>query len=503
VSAVADYRLRRRKQDLRTPGKAASLLIANTSVNRKDMNMREPRSSISCRVIAACIGLLVAALALPIWSAPPEKSPGRTRTSRERMLPERLAAAHENVRRYQAARETLSPLPGYADYRAAIHLHVEDSSHTGGTYPEVLREAKQNGVSVIMLSDHYRPPRDFMDSWHSLKDGVLFIPGCEAKGFLLYPTSSIMAVMDGAKETLIERTTQGDGLIFLSHVEERVAHPMDGLTGMEVYNRHYDAMEDIDALLAIGMMMTDATELATLKRLVDTYRDELLAAHLDYPTVYLNKWDKETQIRRLTGVAANDCHHNQVFIVKMIDERTVGIGTTFDRDDELRVVTADKRPGILELTKGHKPGDELGRVDLDTYGNSFRTVSTHILAPELTEPAVRAALRSGHAYVSHDWMCDPTGFRFVATPQGSAAGQPGPAHIMGDEVRYMEGLVLQGAFPVDCAIRLLMNGKPVGEWQGRRFEYAPGGPGVYRVEGWLKVDGEDRSWIYSNPIYLR
>jgi len=26
---------------------------------------------------------------------------------------------------------------------------------------------------------------------------------------------------------------------------------------------------------------------------------------------------------------------------------------------------------------------------------------------------------------------------------------------------------------------------------------------VYRVEGWLRVDDEDRVWIYSNPIYVR
>ena len=29
------------------------------------------------------------------------------------------------------------------------------------------------------------------------------------------------------------------------------------------------------------------------------------------------------------------------------------------------------------------------------------------------------------------------------------------------------------------------------------------GPGVYRVEGWLTIDTEERVWIYSNPIYLR
>jgi len=29
------------------------------------------------------------------------------------------------------------------------------------------------------------------------------------------------------------------------------------------------------------------------------------------------------------------------------------------------------------------------------------------------------------------------------------------------------------------------------------------GPGVYRVEGWLTLDGEERGWIYANPIYVR
>jgi len=28
-------------------------------------------------------------------------------------------------------------------------------------------------------------------------------------------------------------------------------------------------------------------------------------------------------------------------------------------------------------------------------------------------------------------------------------------------------------------------------------------PGAYRIEGWLKLDGELRPWIYSNPIFVR
>jgi hypothetical protein len=39
--------------------------------------------------------------------------------------------------------------------------------------------------------------------------------------------------------------------------------------------------------------------------------------------------------KRLTGITANDCHHNQVLIVKMVDEETVLQGTNVDADDPL------------------------------------------------------------------------------------------------------------------------------------------------------------------------
>src|SRR4029078_9321377 len=93
--------------------------------------------------------------------------------------------------------------------------------------------------------------------------------------------------------------------------------------------------------------------------------DALFAFQGDYPKVYLDKWDKGTKSRRLTGVAANDCHHNQVFVVKMVDETTVLVGTNVDEEKGMRKVTPTLRPGIKEMTKGHKPGDILATVDAD------------------------------------------------------------------------------------------------------------------------------------------
>jgi hypothetical protein len=225
------------------------------------------------------------------------------------------------------------------------------------------------------------------------------------------------------------------------------------------------------------------------------YPDELLASQVTYLQDYIGKWDKETQKRRLTGVAANDCHHNQVMIVKMLDEDNVLIGTIVDKDSGMRKISAASRPAIRELIKGHQPGDILVRADLDPYYRSFRDVTTHILAPELTENSIRAALQQGHAFVSHDWMCDATGFSFVLSAPATA--------IMGDEAKFAAGQKLLAQFPVPCRIRLIQDGKAIADQEGDHLEYAVAGPGVYRVEGWLKLDGEDRPWIYSNPIYVR
>ncbi|MDR3621786.1 MAG: histidinol phosphatase [Paludisphaera borealis] len=416
-------------------------------------------------------------------------------TSRERLSRRRLAAAHEAVARIAKGRRTLDPPAGFHDYRAILHAHAEDSAHTGGTRPEILAEAKRAGVDAVLLSDHYRPPRDFVnDSWRGLREGVLFVPGSEVRGFLAYPMKSVMDRMEAPLPDFVSAVTSDGGLIFLSHIEERPDHSMEGLTGLEIYNRHYDAKRDAAGMLALILKVTAPDSLRELEEDLTRYPEELFAFHVEYPAEYLAKWDRETKERRLTGVAANDCHHNQVLIVKMIDEGSVRVGTNVDKDEDMRKFSALLRPGIRAMTKGRKPGDVLARVDLDPYHRSFQNVSTHVFAPELTEPAVREALREGRAYVSHDWMCDPRGFRF---------GLVEPAVLMGGEVAFKPGLKLSASFPVACRIRLIQDGREVVSRSGDSLEYDVTAPGVYRVEGWLDLGSEERGWIYANPVYVR
>ena len=175
----------------------------------------------------------------------------------ERMAPERLRATHDDLERIRKTRRVLAPLPGLLDLRGILHAHAEDSDHTGGTRVEMLAEAKKAGVDAILLTDHHRPPRDFIDqSWRGLHEGVLFVPGSEAAGFLLYPSRSIMNHMNDATPALIEATRANGGLIFLSHIEERPNHSMAGLDGMEIYNRHADAKKDTAGLIAIMTKLT-------------------------------------------------------------------------------------------------------------------------------------------------------------------------------------------------------------------------------------------------------
>jgi len=424
----------------------------------------------------------------------------------ERMTPAQLKAAHEDVARIQRSRRVVPRQPGLNDYRAILHAHAEDSAHTGGTRPEMLADAKKVGVSAILLSNHFRPPTDFItDSWRGLHDGVLFIPGSEDRGFLLLPTRSIFAKMKEPTPSFIETVRAEGGLIFLSHIEERPDHSMAGLNGMEIYNRHADAKKDAAGLLAVVLKLTHPASLEELEDSLRRYPDELLAAQVEYPADYLAKWDAETKTRRLTGVAANDCHHNQLLLMKMVDPETVMVGTNVDRDDQMRKFTAALRPGIRALTKGHRPGDILARLDFDPYYRSFQNVSTHVFAPELTEDAIRLSLRDGHAYVSHDWLCDPSGFFFELVAAGPTAENQKPEQrvMMGDEVKFAPGQKLLARFPVSCHIQLLTTGKLIAKKSGESLKSAIDAPGVYRVEGWLDVAGERRPWIYSNPIYVR
>jgi hypothetical protein len=410
---------------------------------------------------------------------------------------ERLRAVHADRLRFQNERKPVSLATGYNEYHAVLHAHAEDATHTGGTRPELLAAAKRAGVQIVMLTDHVRPERDFInDSWRGLRDGVLFIPGAEDQGFLSFPMKSIKGIEAATRERYIETVRSGGGNIFLSHVEERFDWPTDQLDGLEIYNHHTDVKNEGAFQLWLQGALTDPVRLPQLVAALNEFPEEVFGAQQDYLTDIIAKWDLDSQQHRLTGVAANDCHHNQVFTVTAIDEHTVEVGYITSKPTTTRV-TADKVPGVAALVKGRNPGELIARLDFDPYERSLRYVSTHILSHELSEAAVREALKHGHAFVAHDWLCDSTGFAFVAMKARQRAA------IMGDEVKLGGGLMLSAATPIKCTMKLIRNGEILQAEKTNQLVLTVKAPGVYRVECWLELDGEQRPWIYSNPIYVR
>lgn len=357
-------------------------------------------------------------------------------TPAQRIELEHLQAAHEARMRFAAERQTLPELGVYEDFRAVMHVHAEDADHTKGTRAEVLEAAKIAGVRIVMWTDHRGPSPD---TWRGLRDGVLFIAGSEdGNGVLRFP------------EYDVEGTLKTDGGIrFLSHVEERYDAATDEFVGMEISNRHTDAVLDNSLYVQLTAAIQNPESWNNLVRNFEKYPDEFFAAGTDYREKIFDKWDEESQIRPFTGIGANDAHQNQIF----------------------------------------------QRTTFDPYEVSFRNLCTHILARELTEPAVRESLREGHVYVSHDWLCDATGFRFGA---GNNLG----IFTMGDPVPLVGTTRIFSVTPLEARLRLFHNGAVIEEVVGTNLTYQAKAPGAYRLEAWLDVDGESRPWIYANPVYL-
>jgi acetyl esterase/lipase len=259
----------------------------------------------------------------------------------------------------------------------------------------------------------------------------------------------ILFIPGSEDDHLLRFPKPGDELRFMSHLEETPDAKGDGFDGMEIYNRHTDAKDEKEFEDYFKKAMKDPAEWAKLVEKQAKYPDEVFGAQTDYwPTIFA-MWDKELAKHPFPGINANDSHKNQIYN-----------GTVFD-----------------------------------PYAVSFLSDTTHILALEQTDRAIRDSLRKGHVYVAHDWLCDPTGFRFVATNNLGIFD-------IGDQVPLMNNTRLMASLPVAAKIKIIHNGAVVSETEGSEVSFTAKEQGPYRLEAWLAVDGEERPWIYASPIYL-
>lgn len=390
----------------------------------------------------------------------------------------------------RADRQPVEPTGPWQEYRGIVHSHSHLSHDCEVPFEEILRVMQDTGRDFICLSDHCDGGRaDFGVQWRGLREGKLFIPGFEMKEGLMPFGVASGVVLSNATDaaTLARQVIAGGGVLFIAHPEEPRAWDLPELTGMEIYNIHADLKDEPGGL---AMLLPDL--IVNLRR----YPDHVFRLIFDRPVANLARWDALNRTRPFTGVGGNDCHQNTGFRGFYTETGTLRIEDT--SPETLREFRLNGLTRLaLRLAFGPlTPGRQLFHVQLDPYERMTRFVTTHVLARELTEAEVLEALRVGRAFVGFDMLADSTGFEWRAQ---SVVGEA----TMGETIEYLPGLRLRAASPQACRFTVLRGDAPVYTAEGRRLEWKPPGPGVYRVEAELAICGDWVPWVYANPIRVR
>jgi predicted metal-dependent phosphoesterase TrpH len=344
-------------------------------------------------------------------------------------------------------------MPGPVDLACVVHCHSTHSDGTG-TVPEIAAGAARAGVDVVLLTDHdtLEAKRRGEERWHG---EVLVCVGEEVS-----PTGGNHYLVFGLDEVLDRRLAPaalhaavraGGGLGFLAHPFSR---------GSERFNREGMPWVDLEGDytgIELWNWVTDAAE--GMRSIRDAARFVAAPGRVVVapPAASLAAWDRLAARRPVVAIGGIDAHQ-------------VGV----------RVA---------------------GRVPLRlmSYERSFRHLRTHVLldAPVSGEAAgdvaaVYAALRAGRCYLAVDSIAPGRGFSFGAEEVS-----------MGAQATLEAGRELLARVPRPASLTLVHDGLPVARARGTELRHRAQQPGVWRVEASLHQLGRERTWIISNPLYLR
>jgi len=390
----------------------------------------------------------------------------------------------------RAQRQPVKEAGAWHEYRGILHAHSHLSHDCEVSFEEILQALKTARLDFICLSDHCVDGRaDFDSQWRGLHEGKLFIPGFEmSDGFMPFgarPGTVLSNQTDSA--TLAKQVVENGGVLFYAHPEEPRDWNRTELTGMEIYNIHSDAKRYPGGWSAL------VPELLVNQ---GRFPDQSFRVIFRRPSDFLKRWDELNATRHLTGIAGNDCHQN------------TGIRGICTPTHELRI--EDTSPKTLTTIKLNwftspiarvlfgrlDPNRVLFHVQMDPYDRMARYVNTHILAGELTEPAILDALRAGRVFVGFDLVADSYGFRWWASDGSNEI-------VMGESAALSRQTLLHARSPLPCRFTVVSNGRLAYQRDGRNLDWAPVAPGKYRVEAELHVGDEWIPWVYANPIQLQ
>lgn len=123
----------------------------------------------------------------------------------------------------------------------------------------------------------------------------------------------------------------------------------------------------------------------------------------------------------------------------------------------------------------------------------FRHHSRHVLAMHLDPQSIAASIGQGREYFAEDWLCDPSGFYFVAD------NNLGTFDI-GDKVPLLDGTRLEANLPIRAKISVTRDGVEISSSEGTTLNIPIKQKGAYRVTASLNIGGRQVPWIVSNTI---
>jgi hypothetical protein len=344
-----------------------------------------------------------------------------------------------------------------------MHMHTPYSDGAKW-HAEIAQEAIEAGLDFIIVTDH-NLWIDGVEGYYENDAGrVLLLVGEEvhdmrrqpqANHFLVYGAERELSSFAENPQRLVDETKASGGYGFLAHPFDPAAPAfgedslgwcdwdINGYTGLEIWNY----MSNFKGHLG-GKFKSLRVALNPAKYITGPRKETL------------TRWDELlSQGKRIAAVGNSDAH-----------------GLTYKMGPLARVIFP--------------------------YNYLFNAVNTHILIrKEMSGDLARDkrlvldALGKGNSWIGYDLPYSTRGFRF--------SGQSKTRGIMGDEIRLDAGATLQVLAPTKCHIRLLHNGKHVAAIQKDvSLTHIPSEPGAYRAECLLPHLGQERGWIYSNPIYL-
>ena len=353
------------------------------------------------------------------------------------------------------------------ELQGVYHVHTTFSDGHA-TVDEVAARAAREGVDFVILTDHGNPNHASLRAAGRRK-GVLVLAGSElnvnrghlvAMGFRPPPGEG---KLPSKAEDAVAAVRALGGFTVIAHPYSKVRWSWgdwgesSDYSGIEIINADTMFKNNYRRILAYAPLLLLGSRLPLVRM-------------LEHPAANLKRWDQRGANAAIAGYFSADAH-------------------LYYR-------------GIFALLRLHVLVDGPGGADRADAGAE--------------EAVIWDALRHGRFYNAVEAVADARGFRFDAeTVPGKGAGtgpRRGRAYRMGDTIA--PGAAAAGAVlfkaraprPFRREIRLLRDGRVIALTAGDALRAPSEGPGVYRVEVYLKERSPLRAdipWIVSNPIYLR